>query len=385
MNNEQDVFSKLSDRMGAKGSKVYPKILANTLSKEEAEILWALNDWMTTDKLAKKLNMNETALQAKLDDLSKRRLVLGGKEGYAAPPNIRSFPARRDDEKGLQLQREFNLTGEYPRILVKGWENRLRLRGFHAHKVIPARQALNASPNLKKSQVLWYEDMEQILRKAKTRGQNGVTEDGKLTTKGCGCRKTWDACDYKGACTLWEWEHDDEVAQAATAMPGVGRKNISVEEALGYNDDMENQGMVHISPNTSQVTSTCNCCPCCCMVLHSFLNYGDVWNTLAPSRYRAVIDQEKCNGCQTCVERCHFSAIEMKKVPGSKKMKAYMVNEHCMGCGLCIFPCPNNAMHLEVVRPPEHIPTLPMSQITIVRSVNRPGGKLYDSLGMPIN
>jgi translation initiation factor RLI1 len=106
-------------------------------------------------------------------------------------------------------------------------------------------------------------------------------------------------------------------------MPGFGRKNISVEESLGYVYDMEEQGMVHVSPNTSQVTSTCNCCPCCCMVLHSFLNYGNVWKTLAPSRYRAVIDQEKCNGCQTCVERCHFEAVEMQKLPNSKSEDLY--------------------------------------------------------------
>ncbi len=75
----------------------------------------------------------------------------------------------------------------------------------------------------------------------------------------------------------------------------------------------------------------------------------------------------------------------MKRVPGSKKMKAFIVDEHCMGCGLCVFKCPNQAMRLELVRSPEHIPTLPMSQVTIVRSADRPGGKLYDSLGQPIN
>ncbi len=385
MSNEKDVFTKLAERMGAKGSKIYPKILESRLTIEEAEILFALNDWMTTEKLAQKLKVDEKSLQAKLDDLARRRLVLGSKEGYAAPPNIRSFPPGQDNEKARELTREFNRSGEYPRILVAGWENRLKQRGFAAHKVIPARKALAASPDLDPKHILWYEDMEGILRKAKTRSQNGVGPNGELVTQGCGCRKNWAACDYRGACTGWEWEHDDEVVQSQAGMPGFGRKDLSVAEALAYVDDMEEQGMVHISPNTSQVTSTCNCCPCCCMVLHSFLNYGDVWKTLAPSRYRAVIDTEKCGGCQTCVERCHFQAIEMKKVPGSKKMKAFIINEHCMGCGLCIFKCPNQAMYLEIVRPPEHIPTLPMSQVTIVRSANRPGGKLYDSLGDPIN
>ena len=80
---------------------------------------------------------------------------------------------------------------------------------------------------------------------------------------------------------------------------------------------------------------------------------------LAPSRYRAVIDKETCTGCQTCVDRCHFDAIEMQKVPGSKKMKASIINEHCMGCGLCVYKCPSNAITLELVRPPAHIPVTP--------------------------
>ena len=88
-------------------------------------------------------------------------------------------------------------------------------------------------------------------------------------------------------------------------------------------------------------------------------NYGDVYTMLAPSRYRAVIDEEKCIGCQTCIDRCHFDAIEMKKPEGSKKMKAYIIDGHCMGCGLCVFKCPQDAIQLELVRPPEHIPTTP--------------------------
>jgi ferredoxin len=48
-----------------------------------------------------------------------------------------------------------------------------------------------------------------------------------------------------------------------------------------------------------------------------------------------------------------------------------------MGCGLCIFKCSNNAMHLELVRPPDHIPTTPwMSPTTFAgtaaRSAARP-------------
>jgi ferredoxin len=53
-------------------------------------------------------------------------------------------------------------------------------------------------------------------------------------------------------------------------------------------------------------------------------------------------------------------------------MKAYIVNENCMGCGLCIFKCPEQAMHLELVRPPEHIPNMSRDETV---SLNKNSGQ----------
>jgi NAD-dependent dihydropyrimidine dehydrogenase PreA subunit len=51
----------------------------------------------------------------------------------------------------------------------------------------------------------------------------------------------------------------------------------------------------------------------------------------------------------------------MRKVAGSRKMKAFIIIEHCMGCGLCVFKCPNEAMRFEILRPAEYIPAVPMN------------------------
>ena len=134
-------------------------------------------------------------------------------------------------------------------------------------------------------------------------------------------------------------------------------KELTLEEALALNAETEEKGLVHVPLNIVHAEGTiCNCCDDCCMVINPLLYRGRVHEILSPSRYRAVIDEERCKGCQTCVERCIFDAIEMRKPENSKKYKAYIINEHCMGCGLCIFKCPNQAMRLELVRPPEHIP-----------------------------
>jgi translation initiation factor RLI1 len=134
-------------------------------------------------------------------------------------------------------------------------------------------------------------------------------------------------------------------------------KQLSAEEALILNDETEEKGLVHIPLNIIHAEGTiCNCCDDCCMVVNPLLKRGRVHEILSPSRYRAVIDESKCQGCQTCLERCIFDGIEMRKTANSKKMKAFIINEHCMGCGVCTYKCPNGAMTLELIRPPEHIP-----------------------------
>jgi ferredoxin len=136
-------------------------------------------------------------------------------------------------------------------------------------------------------------------------------------------------------------------------------KKLNKEEALALNDMTEEKGLFHIPLNIIHAEGTiCNCCEDCCMVVNPLLHRGNdrIYAILSPSRFRAVIDETKCQGCQTCVDRCIFDAIEMRKLANSKRMKAYINNEHCMGCGVCTFKCPNGAMRLELIRPPEHIP-----------------------------
>ena len=76
----------------------------------------------------------------------------------------------------------------------------------------------------------------------------------------------------------------------------------------------------------------------------------------SPSRYLAVVDKDKCTGCQTCEERCFFNAIDFRKTANSKKLKANVLAENCMGCGVCVLACEPGSLKMAIVRPPEHIP-----------------------------
>jgi NAD-dependent dihydropyrimidine dehydrogenase PreA subunit len=347
-----EIFAKLATLWGCPGSQRLIRLFEIGMTPDEAELLVELTWWMKPQQLAQKLKVEESSLQPRLEALTKRGWVRVRKGEYNAAPNMLStIPVIAlpgvPVEKLNALWKDFYRSGEYQKWSVDAWITRLAATGYAVHRVLPARKALQASPNLKPEQILWYEDIEQMLTRAKSISGG----------RSCGCRNRWGVCDSPVGCMFWSY--DEQLISRGN------RKEFSLKEALALVDEAEEYGNVNVPANCSGIVDTCFCCPCCCHVLQPGMNYGRPYKNFsgqqagtAPSRFVAVIDQEKCNGCQTCVQRCHFSAVEMKKVPGSKKLKADVVNSNCMGCGLCVFKCPNQAIRLEVARPPEFIPVL---------------------------
>ena len=127
-------------------------------------------------------------------------------------------------------------------------------------------------------------------------------------------------------------------------------------------DEIEQDGLVHQWRNDralSGYTVLCNCCVDCCMIWHPVNTHqADIGKVWEKSRFQAESDHELCSGCQTCVERCMFDAIEMTRVAGSKKLKAQVDPEKCFGCGVCVLKCEPLALKMKTVRPPEHIPEM---------------------------
>lgn len=54
----------------------------------------------------------------------------------------------------------------------------------------------------------------------------------------------------------------------------------------------------------------------------------------------AVVDSDKCTGCESCVGECPSDAISM--VDG----KAVVSEDACIDCGACIDACPVEAISL---------------------------------------
>lgn len=55
----------------------------------------------------------------------------------------------------------------------------------------------------------------------------------------------------------------------------------------------------------------------------------------------AIVDIEKCTGCETCVDECPAAAITVENE------KAKVDPELCVDCGSCVDVCPSEAITLE--------------------------------------
>ena len=81
----------------------------------------------------------------------------------------------------------------------------------------------------------------------------------------------------------------------------------------------------------------CNCCSCCCGAMQAHRNGTPM---LASSGFLAVVDENACIGCGTCVSFCQFNAITIND------NIAHIYFESCMGCGVCEAHCDQAAISL---------------------------------------
>jgi Na+-translocating ferredoxin:NAD+ oxidoreductase RNF subunit RnfB len=118
---------------------------------------------------------------------------------------------------------------------------------------------------------------------------------------------------------------------------------VSQEEALDILKICREAGLVHkayhlASDINKEEVAICNCCGdgCCPNSMNgAFIPQNNVTNFIAE------INPDLCTGCETCVEKCHNSIIEL-----NDDDKAERIEEFCIGCGVCAYFCPENAIAL---------------------------------------
>ena len=126
---------------------------------------------------------------------------------------------------------------------------------------------------------------------------------------------------------------------------------------------LEKEGHVHLAfygftrfADAPQFMGTCNCCSCCCGILHGPKLADLDISTEGPqkSNYRAVVDAETCMACGACIELCPMEAIAE-----GEDSKSMVNRDKCIGCAVCVTGCPVDAIELEPVSAEEwfHVPS----------------------------
>jgi ferredoxin len=337
---EHKHIHQLAERSGKGDSPAMHKILEAAMTDEEARFILDLP--ASNADMAAKYNMDERAVEGKILDLASRGLLVSSRKGIRYP---RDPATLHDNILSSALEHIPPGMGELWMELYEGegWAsqigNGLASLGLVALRTIPCQNSL--PPN---NELLPHESIEEIIR----------ANADLISLRNCCCRRGAKKCDHPNdVCIQFGKRAKYDLYR------GSGRK-ISADEAISTAVKAAESGLVPTVANISQLQALefiCFCCGCCCMVIDPAFRVGAIDKILAPSRYLCKVDNDKCDGCDKCPQRCVFDAIEMKRIPGYEEPKAVIDSEKCLGCGACVPKCPQaGAMWMEVVKPPEFIP-----------------------------
>lgn len=190
---------------------------------------------------------------------------------------------------------------------------------------------LRTSPHMKaivpEYNITTYDDMREIVRRTDKSIQvaNCVCKEGEAIL-GKPCKQTKDI----EVCLMFDAKSYLDRGKART---------ITKEECMEIINRAEREGLVLQPGNSLQPFCICLCCGCCCGVLTSAKKYPKPAELIAHNFY-ARVEEELCNGCKVCVERCQLEAIQVKDKRASIDL------DRCIGCGLCVTTCKREALRL---------------------------------------
>lgn len=301
-------------------SGVELRILKRLFTPQEAEAALGLTmKQEPASSIAERLNTDEKELEALLETMAGKGLIFRSSRGdtpvYMASQFVVGIWEYHLNDMDEELIRDVN--AYLPEFMRKSWikHETKQLR------VIPISKKIVAE-NI----IMPYEVAEEIIRR-----QRKIVVADCICRKehrmvGKGCDNPMEVCLLFGSGAFYYEKN------------GLGRA-IDQEEALRILDLGREAGLVLQPGNSQKPVNICMCCGCCCQVLIN-LKTLDHPALAVHTNFYAKVDEQACESCEACLDRCQLDAITMEDT-------AVVDLRRCIGCGLCVTVCPTEAMSLE--------------------------------------
>ncbi len=301
-------------------SGVEIEILKRLFTEEEAQLVCDLTPFPEeTAQIAARLAVPEEILRDRLESMARKGLIFRirreGKTFFNAAPfmiGLYEYSVRKIDREMAELFRQYYETAYLDEMGASD------VPGF---KVIPVEERIKPGTVL-----LPFQKIKESIRTAR-----------KIAVAECVCRKEarllGEGCDHPLETCL-----SFGVAAEYYIENGMGRE-ITPDEAIRILEDADSSGLVHAGVNAKHLSNICNCCPCCCASMKGITKRGEDKHKYLNAMFEAVIDQDACVSCESCVDRCPVGAIMSTD-------EVRVNREKCLGCGLCAGVCPSEAITL---------------------------------------
>jgi electron transport complex protein RnfB len=186
--------------------------------------------------------------------------------------------------------------------------------------------------------------------------KNLIDQAQRIAIQECVCRQGKDLIgkpckfsDLREVCFVL----DDSVQHIIENEKG---REITKREAYEIFEKVKQAGFVIQPGNALKPNFICCCCGDCCDLLTNIKKLDRPLDMIH-SNYFAIIEDDKCVGCGTCIDRCQMEAISLNELN-----IAEIDRELCIGCGNCVNICPEQAMKLKK-KETEEMPPVDTTQL----------------------
>ena len=339
-------YERLAEKHGYRHSGWYRRILEFLMTPAQAEVADALPG--SFEEVAAKTGLSIEEVKVEIDALFRKGVVISKDfhtlEGARFCPDVMRL---HDATEASRLTGE--IYGEKAPHLWRLWEEFCQ-KEYYAElariaremevpptRIVPVYRTIQDIPGISP-----YDDVREILKAAPL-----------IAVVPCSCRSQAEKKDViVEACIQLGRNAEYAIAR------GSGRQ-IDYAEALAIVDKADDDGAIHRTTNWQSLSwgLLSSCTKDACLILTPLFQYGvPIDKRVEKSRFEASVNEELCNGCEVCVARCQFDAIEMVQSHDSKGLKALIDPEKCWGCGSCVIKCEPEALSLRLVRPLDYIP-----------------------------